>query len=74
MAQPWSTIAENEETGALSFEMHFRLESVEGTAEYIIVWDEATIRELHEQLEEFLTLVEQKRAMEEIVAMDPGGH
>lgn len=70
MAQPWSTIAENEETGVLSFEMH--IPSPAG--EFLIVWDETTVRELHGQFEEFLTLVEQKQIMQAIVAMDSGGH
>jgi hypothetical protein len=70
VAQPWSTIAENEETGALSFEMH--IPTTEG--DLLIVWSESSVRELHGQLEEFLTLVEQRQIMEAIVAMDSGGN
>lgn len=70
MAEPWSTIAENEETGALSFEMH--IPTTEG--DLLIVWSESSVRELHGQLEEFLTLVEQRQIMEAIVAMDSGGN
>lgn len=74
MAQPWSTIAEDNETGALSYEMHIPLNVGETDGEYLIVWDESAVRQLHAQLEEFLTLVDQKRAMEEIIAQDAGGH
>jgi hypothetical protein len=71
VAQPWSTIAENDETGELSFEMHMPLPSGE---ELTVIWHGDTVRELLVQLTEFVTLVDQKRAMEEIVAADSGGH
>lgn len=77
MAQPWSTIAENKETGALSFELHIPTLNAVGEptgGAWVIVWDEASVRELKAQLDEFMILIEERRAVEEIMAADSGGH
>lgn len=73
MAQPWSTIAEHEETGALSYEMHIPF-GEDPDAAFVIVWDEAAVRDLIPQLEEFLLLVEERSFAEAVSAADSGGH
>lgn len=70
MDHPWSTIAESED-GSVAYQLH--VPTPDGY-EMVYVLPEGPARELYVQLEEFLTLVEQKKAVEAIIAQDAGGH
>lgn len=73
MAQPWSTIAEDEDTGALSFELHIPMPG-DSAGAWVVVWDEASVRELKAQLDEFMILIEERNTVAAIIAADSGGH